>query len=181
MKKTSLKNITVTAICIALCILLPRVFHIIPGAGKLFSPMHIPVLICGLTCAPVYALVCGIVGVLLSSLISSMPALALAFPMAVECAVYGLASSLLMRFLKTGKIYVNIYISLVCSMILGRIAGGTITSLFVANEYSLAIWISAYFAGTLPGIILQLILIPPIVYSLIRSGVVYNTRGIKTK
>ena len=48
------------ALCIALGVLLPMAFHVIPNAGSIFLPMHIPVLVCGLFCGWPYGLACGI-------------------------------------------------------------------------------------------------------------------------
>ena len=169
---STLRNITITAICIAMCVLLPILFHFIPQGGRIFSPIHIPVLICGLACSWQYGLICGAVGVILSSAITSMPALAQVPAMAVECAVYGLASALLIKFIKTGKPYANLYLSLICSMILGRIAGGAVQALFLTNGYTFSAWISGYFAVSLPGILLHLILVPPIVRALTRAGLI---------
>ena len=54
MKQT--KNLVTSGMCVALAIVLPMAFHMIPDAGKVFLPMHIPVLLCGLLCGPVYGL-----------------------------------------------------------------------------------------------------------------------------
>ncbi|MBQ7821880.1 MAG: ECF transporter S component [Clostridia bacterium] len=166
----TLKNIAITAICIALCLLLPQLFHLIPSAGKLFSPMHIPILICGLACSWQYGLICGISGVTLSSLIMSMPTFAQLPGMVTECAVYGLAASLLIKRMNNRMSYKNIYISLVCAMLLGRIAGGIAKAIFFTNTYSFSAWVSGYFVTSFPAIILQLIIIPPIIHALTRSG-----------
>lgn len=51
MKKiTAVKKSIITAVCIALSVVLPQAFHAIPNAGAVYSPMHIPVLLCGLIC-----------------------------------------------------------------------------------------------------------------------------------
>ena len=54
------KKLVSCALCIALGVLLPMAFHVIPNAGSIFLPMHIPVLICGLFCGWPYGLACGI-------------------------------------------------------------------------------------------------------------------------
>ena len=56
-KMSLVKQSIITAVCIALCIVLPMAFHSIPQAGIIYCPMHIPVLIRGLICAPQYAAV----------------------------------------------------------------------------------------------------------------------------
>ena len=48
--KSTTKKLVSCALCIAIGVLLPMAFHVIPNAGSIFLPMHIPVLICGLFC-----------------------------------------------------------------------------------------------------------------------------------
>lgn len=47
---STVKKSIITAVCIALCYVLPLLFHGIQGAGQIFCPMHIPVFLCGLVC-----------------------------------------------------------------------------------------------------------------------------------
>ncbi len=62
MKEMSIaKRISLCAMCIALCYVLPIAFHAI-GLGSALSPMHIPVLLCGLICGGWWGALCGIVG-----------------------------------------------------------------------------------------------------------------------
>lgn len=76
MKKMSpVKKSIITAVCIALCVVLPQAFHAIPNAGSIYCPMHIPVLLCGFICGWQYGLLCGIAGPLVSALITGMPPL----------------------------------------------------------------------------------------------------------
>lgn len=49
-KLTVLNKSIITAVCVALCVVLPMALHAIPKGGVLFSPMHLPVLLCGLVC-----------------------------------------------------------------------------------------------------------------------------------
>lgn len=167
------KKIVTTAVCISLCTILPMAFHAIPDGGSLFSPMHIPVLLCGLWCGWPFGLFCGLAGPLLSSLITGMPMLAYLPPMLVELSVYGLVTGLLMRFVHTKHLYVDLYISLITAMVAGRIlAGFTKAWFFTPNGYSMAIWVSSYFLTAWPGIVAHLILIPIIAVALERAGLV---------
>ncbi|MBQ8264430.1 MAG: ECF transporter S component [Clostridia bacterium] len=167
------KKITVTALCAALCVVLPIAFHAIPNGGSLFSPMHIPVLLCGLCCGPLWGLACGLVGPALSSAVTGMPMAAYLPPMLAELAVYGLCCGLGMKAVHTGKLYADIYISLAAAMLIGRIAAGVFMGLiFSVGEYSLAIWAASYFAGSVPGIIAHLILVPALYAALTKAGLV---------
>ncbi|WP_411655806.1 ECF transporter S component [Anaeromassilibacillus sp. SJQ-1] len=67
-------RLTTTALCIALGLLLPTVFHVFgTGAGTALLPMHLPVLLCGLLCGWQYGAACGILVPLLSSILTGMP------------------------------------------------------------------------------------------------------------
>lgn len=165
--KIKTRDLVFTALCTALCVVLPLAFHAIPNAGSILSPIHIPVLLCGLICGPVWGMACGIAGPLLSSVITSMPPMAYLPPMLVECAVYGLCAGLMMRFVRTGRLYADLYISLLTSMLVGRVLAGAARALiFAAGEYSFSVWATAYFVTSLPGIVIHLALIPSLVVAL---------------
>lgn len=172
-KKFGLKNYVIAALCVALCVVLPMAFHAIPNAGSILLPMHIPVLLCGLLCGWPLGLVCGLVGPLLSSVLTGMPPAAYLPSMMVELAVYGLASGLLMRFVRTGKLFADLYVSLIGAMLVGRVVAGLARALiFSAGGYSMAVWATSYFVTGLPGIAIQLLIIPPIVLALEKARIV---------
>lgn len=151
----------VTAVCMALCVVLPIALHAIPNAGTLISPMHLPVLLCGMICGWHYGLACGLMGPMLSCFITGMPGIGYLPTMMVELAVYGLVVGLMIRFVHTGKQIVDIYVSLIAAMLSGRIITGVVRALiFSAGSYSWKAWATGYFVSSFPGIILQLILIP---------------------
>lgn len=173
-KLSPIKQICITAVCIALCCVLPAAFHA-TGLGTAFSPLHIPVLLCGMVCGGGYGVICGILGPLLSSVLSGMPGATGLITMVPELMVYGLASGLLMKLVRTKRLYLDMYISLAAAMLLGRIAGGIASALFYLGDsgaFSLTIWVSSYFVGTLPGIICHLILIPLLVFALMKTRMI---------
>ncbi len=127
--------------------------------------MHIPVILCGYICGAPWGLLVGAVAPLLRSVILGAPVLfPKAFAMAFELAVYGFMSGLLYKALPKKKL--NIYVSLVLSMIAGRIVWGVV-QFFCAGLDSTAFGLSAFLSGAvinaLPGIVIQLILIPVII------------------
>lgn len=174
MKKIStLNKFMITAVCIALCIVLPIALHGIPKSGILFSPMHLPVLLCGIICGGPYGLLCGLMGPLLSSLLTSMPAMAMLPYMMIELAVYGAVSGLSMKLLHTGKLVLDIYACLLIAMLSGRIIAGIVSAVSLVGEsYSLSVWVTSYFISCLPGIIVQLILIPGLYIALERAKLI---------
>lgn len=174
MKQSHIKSLCVTAICIALCCVLPAAFHAM-GVGTAFSPIHIPVLMCGMICGGGYGLVCGLIGPLLSSLITGMPPATGLVSMVPELMVYGLVGGLCMSLIRTKHIFADLYISLVSAMLLGRIVGGIAKVLFFLGSnksYGFAAWVSAYFVESLPGIICHLILIPLLILVLMKAKVI---------
>ena len=175
MRQLSLtKRICIGAVCIALCYILPLAFHAF-GAGSALSPMHIPVLLCGLICGGGYGFFCGIVGPILSSVLSGMPPATMLISMIPELCIYGLVTGLLMKFIRTGKVAADLYLCLVPAMLAGRIVGGIAKALFYmgnSESYSLALWAGAYFVESFPGIIAHLIFVPLLVILLTKVGLI---------
>ena len=167
-----IKKLVLTAVCSALCVIVPMAFHAIPNAGQVFLPMHIPVLLCGMLCSWPYGLACGLIGPALSSLITGMPLPAVLPGMLVECAVYGCASGVLLRYVRTGKLYADLYLSLVPAMLLGRVISGIVKALILTPGLSLSAWATASFVTALPGIAIQLVLVPALLLGLERAKLI---------
>lgn len=167
-----IKRLTLAAVCVALCVVLPIAFHSIPNAGSVLLPMHIPVLICGMICGWPYGFLCGLMGPLLSSLLTGMPGVAYLPSMMVECATYGLVSGLMLRWVRTGKLYGDLYVALVTAMIAGRVVAGIAKALIFTPGLALSAWITSNFITALPGIILQLVFLPTVVLALMKARVI---------
>lgn len=165
------KRMVTTAICVAMCVVLPLAFHAIPNAGAVMLPMHIPVLLCGLVCGWQYGFVCGLIGPLLSSF-TGMPSMAVLPGMMVECAVYGLVTGILMRLVRTGKPTADLYISMVSAMFLGRLLSGFAKSLVFAPGTAPFAWVTTSLVTGIPGIIVQLVVMPVLVLALTRAGLI---------
>ena len=112
---------------------------------------------------------------MLSHLTSGMPPVTGLVSMVPELMVYGLVTGLCMRYIRTGKLLPDLYIALPVAMVLGRIVGGIAKALFLFGSgkgYGIALWFSGYFVETLPGIAVQLLLIPVLVMALTRARVI---------
>jgi niacin transporter len=167
MKKGKTRQLVYAAICVALGVTLPIAFHGVPNAGSVFLPMHVPVLLCGLLCGWAYGLACGILAPLLSFLLTGMPPAAYLPSMLCELAVYGLVAGLTCSLLPAKKPMISLYIRLVSAMLAGRIVYGILNALiFQAGDYSFSVFITAAFVTALPGIVIQLVLIPALVRTL---------------
>ena len=170
---SSVKKTVFTAVCAALCVVLPLAFHAFPNGGSIFSPMHIPVLLCGLICGARYGLLCGIIGPLLSSLITGMPGPAYMPQMMIELAAYGLFTGLFANIIRTGKGLVDLMCSLICGMLIGRVIAGAARALiFARGTYTMAAWVASFFVNAVPGIILHVLLIPAVIYALQKTRLI---------
>lgn len=172
-KMSNVKKSIITAVCIALCYVIPLMFHGIQNAGSIFCPMHIPVFICGLICGWQYGLLCGIAGPALSSALSGMPPVAILPSMMVELAAYGTAAGLMMKLVRTKSTYADLYISLIVAIVCGRVLAGLAKALiFARGSYSMSAWIAGSVVTSWPGTIIQLVFIPTIVFALMKSHLI---------
>lgn len=173
-KLSSVRRVSLCAMCIALCYVLPIAFHTV-GLGGTLSPMHIPVLLCGMICGGSAGLICGLIGPVLSSLLSGMPPMLMLVRMIPELCTYGLAAGIAMKHLRTGRNVTDVYASLAIAMVAGRIAGGIATAIFhmaTSGVYSIALWVTGYFVESVPGILAHLILVPILVFTLEKARLI---------
>ena len=160
MTKLTSKEITLTALFITLGITLPMVFHQVALSGRIFSPMHIPVFLAGIFVGPFSGLMVGLVCPLLSFLLTGMPPPYAVPLMSLELPVYGVSIGLLIRIIKLPLL------SLLLAMIMGRLAfalGLFIFGLFLSLPYGPEAFIKVSVITGLPGIALQLVLVPLLV------------------
>lgn len=171
----NIKFLVLTALFLALGIILPFFTGQIPEIGSMLLPMHLPVLLCGFICGWPYGLAVGFITPLLRSLLFGMPPM---FPkavaMAFELAGYGVLAGLLYRLLPL-KNTARIYLSLIGAMLGGRIIYGLvcIPLMGIAKvPYSFAIFFASAFTEALPGIVMQLLLIPALLLALQRAHLI---------
>lgn len=164
----NIKKLTLSAMFLALCLVLPFFTVQVPQIGSALLPMHLPVLICGFVCGWPYGLVVGFIAPLLRFVLFGMPPI---FPvgvaMAFELATYGFMTGALYKALPK-KTY-NIYVTLIISMIMGRVVWGGVQYLiagFQNTAFTFQIFMAGAFLNAIPGIVLQLILIPVIIIAL---------------
>ena len=171
-RMNSIKRMTLTAVCVALCVVLPIAFHSIPNAGSVFLPMHIPVLICGLICGWPYGLLCGLMGPLMSSVITGMPPAAVLPAMMVECGTYGMVSGLVLNVVRTKSTYGDLSIALIAAMLAGRVVSGVAKALIFSPGMALSAWVTASFVTAIPGIVIQLVFLPSVVFTLMKAKLI---------
>ena len=171
MSSLQVRRMTYAALFLALAMVLPFVTGQIPQIGAMLCPMHIPALLCGFMCGWPWGMLVGFVAPLLRSVIFGMPAM---FPgavaMAFELAVYGGVAGLLYRVLPRKKR--NIYITLVVSMIAGRVVWGVVRWILAGlsgSSFTWELFIAGAVTNAVPGIILHIVLIPVLVIVLERA------------
>ncbi len=160
MIKLTNKDITLTALFITLGVTIPILFHQMALAGRIFSPMHIPVFLAGIFVGPVSGLIVGLVCPIMSFLLTGMPPPYAVPLMSLELPVYGVAIGILIRVIKFPVL------SLLLAMILGRLAfalGLFVFGLFLSLPYGPKEFIKISVITGLPGIAIQLVLIPLLV------------------
>ncbi len=147
---------------IILGIIFPQIIHMLGGQmlSSWISPMHIPVLLAGLTLGPLWGLIVGVVTPLFSTFLTGMPPMMppIFFMMAFELGAYGLLSGFLYS-----KLRKNIFISLIISMLVGRVAFGF--ALLIAGPvfgFNPPFWMfmQGVVASAVPAVIIQLLFLP---------------------
>ena len=174
MKKNDILRLTLSAMFLALCVLLPFLTGQIPEIGKKLSPMHIPVLLCGFICGWPYGLAVGFIAPLLRSAMFGVPPLMpTALAMAFELAAYGTACGLLYKLFPMKTPYV--YMVLILSMLAGRAVWGIASYLIYTTSgsaFTLQMFWAGAFANAVPGIILHILLIPTLILALQRAKLI---------
>jgi len=180
---TTVRKLTASAVCLALCVLLPFLSGNNPQLGSILGLMHIPVLLCGFAAGHVYAAMTGFIAPLLRFLLFQSPPFAplpyLPVPpgiaMMFELAVYGLVAGLLYNKLPKKTLY--LYVSLITAMLSGRLVWGAamlIISPFYDSSFTWAVFTAGAFVVALPGIILHIIIVPVIVIALQKARVIVD-------
>lgn len=169
--RSPVRRMTCGAMCLALCLVLPFLTGQIPQIGNALCPMHLPVFLAGFLCGPWWAALVGVSAPLLRHLLFSMPPLLTAIAMSFELAAYGAVSGLLYR--KLGHKPFGILLSLLGAMVVGRVLWGVVRVLMtgVSGEaFTWAMFLAGAFTTAIPGIVLQLVLIPVLVRALRKAN-----------
>lgn len=171
------RTMVLAAMFLALGIIMPFLTGQIPTLGNRLLPMHIPVLICGFVCGWKYGLIVGFVVPILRSVMFGMPPM---FPtgaaMAFELAAYGTVTGILYERISRRSLHkshvVGVYAALIGAMIAGRLVWGLVSiPLYglAGNVFNVSVFLAGAFLNAIPGIVLQLVIIPVIVMMLKRA------------
>jgi thiamine transporter ThiT len=175
-EKRPTRHMIIAAVMIALGIVLPLTFHSFPDGGKMFLPMHIPVMIGALFLPWTWAMAVGVLTPVLSFLLTGMPPLTpmpMVIIMAFELMTYALVISLLRKKVFEQKKWYSPIWAMIPAMVAGRIVVGLL--LFILQQIYLPIKVSPLvfvwggITTGIPGIIAQIVIIPIIYNVLIRN------------
>jgi len=173
-RRMTTATITGTALLLALGVVLPIVFHMIPLGGRIFSPMHIPAFLAGLLLGPVSGLIVGLGSPVLSGLLTGRPTFFYMIPMLFELGTYGLVAGLLRPWLArmmqpadAGEIgYGPTLLALIGAMIIGRAVWFVVVvwlaPLLGINARTTALALGALGAGWI-GMAIHIALLPALV------------------
>lgn len=182
--KNSIKNLTLAAMFLALCMVMPFLTGQIPQIGSMLLPMHLPVLLCGLICGWKYGLAVGAIAPIMRSLIFGMPPMfPSAITMAFELATYGFVIGWLFAHAKWQCIK-SLYRCMIVAMLAGRLVWGIVSAVVVGvwgEGFTFAAFLAGAFTNAIPGIILQLLLVPAIMLFLHKTHLVpfKNHKAVK--
>ena len=171
----NVKRLTLSALFLALGLILPLFTGQIQQVGNMLLPMHIPVFLCGLICGWQWGGAAGFVLPLLRSVLFGMPPMyPVAAAMAFERAGSGIAAGFLYeRAQRRGT--ASLYRAMLIAMVLGRIVWGAAEVILLGlqgNRFSWEAFLSGALLNAVPGIVLQLILIPAVMTALERTGLI---------
>ena len=174
-------NVVTTAMLAAVAVILASVFHMLGGQpiATLISPMHFPVLLCGILCGPWLGMICGFCTPIVSFAAVGRPPFPVQLvPMVLELTFYGFITGLMRWvFLKNSKTnrFASV-LALIVAMVVGRLVNAFVGAFFMMGDktaYFAAFGtkILGNFTSTWAGIVLQLVLIPLILFALQRGGI----------
>lgn len=150
---------------IGIGVLMPIILHLFGAAGPVFLPMHIPVIVGGFVLSAPYAAIVAIVTPIVSSLLTGMPPVYPILPiMVIELTCYAIVVNVAYNKLK-----ISAPLSLLMSLILGRIGAGVMVAVLVLTmELNLdpIMFVKSAIITGIPGLIVQVIVIPRIVKAL---------------
>lgn len=167
-------KLVLSAMFVTIGIVLPFFTGQIQQIGNMLLPMHLPVFLCGLICGWQYGTAIGFVLPIMRSLMFGMPHLyPNAVSMAIELAFYGMVAGLIYSLFKKQNT-LSVYAAMLPSMLLGRAAWGMTQIVLLGidgNVFTWQMFMAGAFLNAIPGIVLQLVLIPAIISALHHTGI----------
>ena len=172
--RDNVKKLTVTAFMLALGLVLPFLTGQIQSIGSMLLPMHLPVFLCALICGWEFGVPMAFILPLLRSFMFGIPPMyPTALAMAFELATYAFVAGLLYK--KSKQSILSLYVAMIAAMVAGRAVWGVCMMILLGvkgNTFTLSAFLSGALLNAIPGIILQLILIPVIMVALKKAKLI---------
>lgn len=160
-------------LCAALCIVLPQALHVIPGTDGIYGLVHMPVLLCAFACGIGSGFACALLGLTLSLIVAGLPTAVMLPVLLLECFAASAVLALMKKLLSFRKPEGNIALSFAAAILLGRLSGGLVSALlFSGDSYAPYFWAGGYFITSLPGMLIEMVLLPIVVNALVKAGLV---------
>jgi len=168
-EKSNSYKMVVAGLMVALGLIIPfATAHAFGMPGTVLLPMHIPILLCALLLGPRYGLICGLITPLLSSVFTGMPPMFPMLPiMIVQLGGMGFVCGLLRQ-----RFRLPLYVALIAGMLAGQVLYAIMFEvlLLAAGEPIRALTVTAAITTGIPGLIIQLTLIPIVIKSIEHFG-----------
>ena len=178
MKTNHIHKLVLSALFLALAYVLPFFTGNIPQIGSMLLPMHLPVIICGFVCGGPWGALVGLIAPVMRSVLTGgfPPMFPTATAMSFELATYGLVTGCLSRRLPKGL--GSIYTALIAAMLSGRVVWGIVMAVITlgGSGFTFAAFVAGAFTNAIPGIVLQLIAVPAIIFALQKFS--KSTQGV---
>lgn len=175
-EKRRTRHMIISAVMIAIGIVLPLTFHSFPDGGKVFLPMHIPIMIGAFFLPWTWAVAVGVLTPVLSFVLTGMPPIApipMVIIMAFELMTYGLIISLLRKKVVNRDKWYSPLAAVIPAMIVGRVVVGIVMfallQIYLPMKISPLMFVWGGITTGLPGIIVQIVLIPVLYQVLVRN------------
>ena len=173
MKQSPMKKATTACLCAALCVVLPQALRVIPGTDGIYGLVHMPVLLCAFACGIGSAFLCALLGLGLSFLVVGLPTAVMLPLILAECLMASLLLALMKGLLRFKNRAGDIALCFAAAVLVGRLSGGILSALlFAADGTAPYIWAGGYFLSSLPGMLIEMVLLPIVVNALVNGGLI---------
>ena len=173
MSQSPLKKSMIVCLCAALCVALPQTLRVIPGTDGIYGLIHMPVLLCAFACGAGGGVACAFLGLTVSFLVTGLPGAVMLPVLLVECIVGSLLAAFMERLLPFEKAAGDISLCFAISILLGRLTGSLVSALlFMAAGLPAAFWTGGYFLVSVPGMLIEMVLLPIVAYALVNAGLI---------
>lgn len=173
--KAMIRNMTLSAMFLAIGMLLPFLTGQLQQIGNMLLPMHLPVFLCALICGWKYGVPMAFILPIFRSLVFGMPPIfPTAISMAFELAAYAFAAGFMYEKSRWQCVKA-LYRCIIVAMIAGRAVWGVVQAVLLGasgNALTFKAFMTSAFINAWPGIILQLVFIPAVMVALDRAKLV---------